>query len=113
MPLALLAAMPPIIAASIEAGSGPILRPCAARARLAAAPITPGCRVTVAASGDTCTLAQPSPSITSTESLSACPDKLVPAARKVKGVPWRAQQRSSSRSSASLSTTTMSCGTSR
>src|SRR5438045_1888802 len=39
MPLALLAAMPPIIAASIEAGSGPIFLPSGASLRLAAAPI--------------------------------------------------------------------------
>ena len=50
MPLALLAAMPPIIAESIDAGSGPILHPNCARWWFAAAPITPGCNVIVAAS---------------------------------------------------------------
>ncbi len=86
MPLALLAAMPPIIAASIDAGSGPILRPSGASRRLAAAPMTPGCSVTVAASAPTAQPRQPSPSSTSTESVIAWPDRLVPAARKVTGV---------------------------
>ena len=60
MPLALLAAMPPIIAASIEAGSGPILRPSGASLRLAAAPITPGCRVIDAPSAAT---SMPAPAV--------------------------------------------------
>ncbi len=113
MPLALLAAMPPIIAASIDAGSGPILRPKGASARFAAAPMTPGPSVMVAASGATSMWRQPSPSSTSTESVSAWPDRLVPAARNVTGSPSRAQARSTCCTSASLSTTTTSCGTSR
>ena len=113
MPLALLAAMPPIIAASIDAGSGPILRPSGASLRFATPPITPGCSVTVRASSAIATPRQPSPSITSTESLSAWPERLVPAARNVTGVCRRAQHSSSRRTSLSLSTTTTSLGTSR
>ena len=86
MPLALLAAMPPIIAASIEAGSGPILRCIGASRRLATAPMTPGCSEIVQPPSPTRQPRQWSPSITSTESLIAWPDRLVPAARKVSGV---------------------------
>ena len=113
MPLALLAAMPPIVAVSIDAGSGPILRPSGARRRLAAAPTTPGCSVTEPASAAIVTPRQLSPSSTSTESLTAWPERLVPAARNVTGVPSRAQQASRRRTSASFSTTTTSRGTRR
>ena len=113
MPLALLAAMPPIIAVSIEAGSGPILRPSGASARLAIAPITPGCSVIDCASSAIRSLRQPSPSSTSTESLRAWPDRLVPAARNVTGVAARVQHCSTRRTSSSLSTTTTSSGTRR
>ena len=113
MPLALLAAMPPIIAASIEAGSGPILRWKGSSRRFACAPITPGCSEIVQPPAPTWQPCQPSPSITSTESLIACPDRLVPAARKVSGVPSSRACRSSVCSSASLSSTTISSGTSR
>ena len=113
MPLALLAAMPPIIAESIDAGSGPILHPKRASWRLAAAPITPGCNVIVAASTPISQRRQLSPSRTSTESVIACPERLVPAARKVTGVASSAQVASSRITSSSLSATTTSCGTSR
>ncbi len=56
---------------------------------------------------------QPSPNSTSTESLKAWPDKLVPAARKVTGVFSAAQQPTTRRTSSSLSTTTTNCGTRR
>ncbi len=54
--------------------------------RLATAPMTPGCSEIVCASSPTSMPRQPSPSITSTESVMAWPDRLVPAARKVTGV---------------------------
>ena len=96
MPLALLAAMPPIIAASIDAGSGPILRPKRASRRFAAAPITPGCSVIgLPRPAPISQRRQLSPSSTSTESVIACPDRLVPAARNVTGVSRRAQSASS------------------
>ncbi len=113
MPLALLAAMPPIIAASMLAGSGPILRPSGARRRFAAEPMTPGCRWMTAASADTRMPCQLSPNNTSTESLSACPDRLVPAARKVSGALNSAHKASKRCISDSSSTTTTSCGTRR
>ena len=84
-----------------------------ASGRFAAAPMTPGCSVIVRASAATSMPRQPSPSMTSTESLIAWPERLVPAARKVTGVRRRAQQASTRRSSASSSTTTTSFGTSR
>ena len=113
MPLELFAAMPPIIAESIDAGSGPILRRNGARRRLATAPMTPGCRTIVWPSSAGVQPRQWSPIRTSTESLIACPDRLVPAARKVTGVCSRAQCASSRTTSASLSTTTAIFGTSR
>ena len=113
MPLALLAAMPPIIAESIDAGSGPILHPKRASWWLAAAPITPGCNVIVAASTPTSQWRQLSPSSTSTESVIAWPERLVPAARKVTGVASSVHAASSRITSCSLSTTTASCGISR
>jgi hypothetical protein len=42
MPEALLAAMPPILQALIEAGSGPIFLPCGASRRLTSPPMMPG-----------------------------------------------------------------------
>ena len=54
--------------------------------RLAAAPITPGCSVMVSPPAPISQPRQLSPSITSTESLIACPERLVPAARNVTGV---------------------------
>ena len=114
MPLALLAAMPPIIAASIDAGSGPILRPKrreppiggrADHARLQ--------RDGLAARADGSQRRQLSPSNTSTESLIAWPDRLVPAARNVTGVCKAAQSASRRTTSSSLSTTTAIWGTSR
>jgi hypothetical protein len=115
IPLALLAAMPPIIAASIDAGSGPILRPNGASLRLAAAPMTPGCSAIVWSSPSP-SIRQPrqlSPSSTSTESVTACPARLVPAARNVTGVPCFAASASSRTTSSSDSTTTASFGTRR
>ena len=50
---------------------------------------------------------------TRTESLIAWPDRLVPAARKVSGVPSCAQQASTRQTSVSVSTTTTSFGSSR
>jgi hypothetical protein len=105
--------MPPIIAASIDAGSGPILRPKLASRRLAIAPITPGCSAIVSASVPMRHPRQLSPSSTSTESVIACPERLVPAARNVTGVPWPAHAASRRTTSSSLSTTTASAGTRR
>ncbi len=113
MPLALLAAMPPIIAVSIEAGSGPILRPSGARRRLAIAPITPGPSVMVWASPATATRLHASPSRTRTESLIACPERLVPAARNVTGALRFAHAARTATTSASASTMTASRGTRR
>jgi hypothetical protein len=113
MPLALLAAMPPIFAASIDAGSGPILRPSGASARFACAPITAGPRRIVAPPSRTSSRRKPSPSTTSTESEIACPDRLVPAARRVSGAPTAPQTSSTARMSSSLSATTTTRGTRR
>ena len=81
MPDELLAAIPPIIAAPMEAGSGPILRPCGASRRLASAPITPGCRAIKEPSWEIREPFHPSPSTINTLSVIACPDSDVPAAR--------------------------------
>ena len=67
----------------------------------------------VAASSATRMPRQPSPSITSTESLSAWPDRLVPAARKVSGVrAWRSI-RASAAARLRFRPPPRACGTSR
>jgi len=73
----------------------------------------PGCSEIVQPPSPTRQPRQLSPSITSTESLTAWPDRLVPAARKVSGVfsSWHSASRRTS--SASLSMTTISSGTRR
>ncbi|MCY1560780.1 hypothetical protein D9M68_979560 [compost metagenome] len=113
MPLALLATMPPILQALIEAGSGPILRPKGASQALAWAPITPGCRRICSPCLRMSRPFQLSPSTSSTESLMAWPERLVPAARKVTGTSsaWAALSRAMT--SASLSTRITSLGISR
>jgi len=52
MPLALFAAMPPIMAELMEAGSGPIFLPKGASQAFARAPTTPGWSEIVDASGE-------------------------------------------------------------
>ena len=113
MPLELLATMPPIFAALIEAGSGPILRWKGASTALALAPITPGCRRICSPPLRISRPFQLSPSTISTESLIAWPDRLVPAARKVTGTFSACASLSSLTTSASVSTRTTSLGTSR
>jgi hypothetical protein len=113
MPLALLATMPPILQALIEAGSGPILRPNGASQALACAPITPGCRRICVPWPRISRPFQLSPSTISTESLIACPERLVPAARKVTGTRSRWASFSSVTTSSSDSTRITSFGISR
>ncbi|MCY1460361.1 hypothetical protein D9M71_779140 [compost metagenome] len=113
MPLALLATMPPILQALIEAGSGPILRPKGASQALAWAPITPGCRRICWPWWRISRPFQLSPSTISTESLMAWPDRLVPAARKVTGTRSRWASLSRATTSSSDSTRTTSLGISR
>ncbi|MNQ42490.1 hypothetical protein D3C85_561950 [compost metagenome] len=113
MPLELLATMPPIFAALIDAGSGPILRWNGASTALAWAPITPGCRRICAPLARMSRPFQWSPRTISTESLIAWPDRLVPAARKVTATCWAWASLSSSTTSASDSTRSTSFGISR
>jgi hypothetical protein len=115
IPLALLAAMPPIMAASIDAGVGADLaaerRQPAIRDRADHAGLQRD-RARVSA---TRTPRQPSPSITSTESGDGLArEASFPAARKVTGVAaGRAQQARTRRRLASSSTTTTEPGTRR
>src|SRR5512138_711785 len=74
MPLALLAAMPPIMAELIEAGSGPILRPYGASRRLACAPTTPGCSRMRRPSSRISQRLQPSPATTRIEPVGRAQD---------------------------------------
>ncbi len=113
MPDALLAAMPPILHALIEAGSGPILRPRGASRTLTSPPMMPGPRRTLPASGAISQVAKLSPISASTPSVIACPDRLVPAARKVTGRPCSRATASTARTSSSLSTTATTSGISR
>src|SRR5215475_1153194 len=94
--------MPPIFAALMEAGSGPILRRYAARNRFASAPMIPGWSRIVSAPGLIDQSRHPSPSSARTESLIACPERLVPAARKVTGVPCARHAARSAMTSVSL-----------
>ncbi len=110
MPLALLATIPPILQALIEAGSGPILRPNGASQALAWAPMTPGCSLICSPWPRTSRPFQLSPSTIRTESLMAWPDKLVPAARKVMGTRSRWASLISPTTSSSDSTRTTSLG---
>ena len=110
MPELLLAAMPPILAALIEAGSGPILRPSGARRRLTSAPTMAGPTCTVLPPAPMWQVARPSPSSTSTPSVTAWPHRLVPAARKVTGRPWSRAMRVTSQTSASSFTTATTSG---
>ena len=106
MPLALLAKIPPIKQLSMDAGSGPIFLPNSARILLAPEPMMPGCRVMRSAPSPTRQLRQPLPMRTSTESDTACPERLVPAARKVTGTRMRSARPTSCTTSASSSTST-------
>ena len=96
---------PPIVQAEMLAGSGPSLRPCFASARLTRPAIVPGSTRTRRPSSSTETPRQWRATSTSTPSLCACPDRLVPAARNVIGTPlrraWAMRPRTSSTPSAS------------
>ena len=85
IPLALLATIPPIIAEPTEAGSGPILRPNGLRIWFKRAPTIPAWLRITAPLSSTSYFSQPCEASTSTESVDACPERLVPAARKVTG----------------------------
>ena len=89
MPAALLATMPPIMQALMDAGSGPIFRPSGARKALASAPMTPGSRTMRSPFSSIRQARHPPASTTSTESEMAWPERLVPAARKVRWTPSR------------------------
>ena len=110
MPEALLAAMPPISQASIEAGSGPILRRTARASgwRLAAddarlQTYRGGVRADLTG-GQAIADQHQAPSVT------AWPDRLVPAARKVTGTSRLPATASRLTTSSSLSTTTTTPG---
>ena len=88
MPLELLATTPPIVQADSLAGSGPSLRPYPASRALTARTVAPGCTRTRAPSSRTSMPRKLRRVSTSTPSLVACPDRLVPPERKVSGTPW-------------------------
>ena len=113
MPDELLATMPPIIAASIDAGSGPMRRPCGASSRFRWPPTTPGCVRTRAPSSSTLALRKNGPISTSTSSETAWPESDVPAARNVRWRRRRRAQAKSARISPSSRGRTIASGTSR
>ena len=86
MPLALLAAIPPIMQWLIEAGSGPIFRRYGARQALASAPRIPGSSEIFSPSPWMVRFLHPPARTTRTESVTDWPDRLVPAARNVTGM---------------------------
>jgi hypothetical protein len=113
IPLALLERMPPIRQVWMEAGSGPILVPCGSSARLTWPPMTPACTRTARPCSSTSTAPNAREKSTSRPSLTACPERLVPAARKVIGRPSSAESAKSAITSPSDSGSTMALGTSR
>ena len=100
-------------AAPIDAGSGPIFRPCGASRRLTSPPTMPGPTRTWLASSASSKVAKPSPISASTPSEMAWPDRLVPAARKVTGVRFCRAAVNTARASFSDSMTATTCGISR
>ncbi len=95
MPLELLARMPPIMAAWSDAGSGPILARQAFSRALTAPPTTPGPTRTFRPPSRTSTFRQSRDKSTRSPSVTACPDRLVPAARNVTGTLWVRQSANS------------------
>ena len=85
IPEALFIMMPPTIQLFMDAGSGPNFLPYLERKSFTFEPITPGCKLTVNPSSSVLILSQFFPATISTESLTDCPDRLVPAALKVTG----------------------------
>ena len=88
MPEALLATMPPTMADFFEAGSGVNTRWYGLRIWLTRSPMMPGWSAMAFASGSRIRyFSQNLPATRRMESEMACPDRLVPAARKVTGSP--------------------------
>ncbi len=85
MPLELLLRIPPIMHVFTEAGSGPILAPKARSASFTRPPITPGWTRTRLPPSSTASLRQCRPTSTRIPSVTAWPERLVPAARNVMG----------------------------
>ncbi len=88
IPPELLATTPPTVAMSVLAGSGPSLRPCGARTRLAWPRTVPGLTRARAPSSSTATPPKWRRTSTRMPSLWPWPLRLVPPARKVTGIPF-------------------------
>ena len=89
IPPELLAITPPTQAMSVLAGSGPSLRPCGARTRLAWPSTVPGLTRARAPSSSTATPVKWRRTSTRMPSLWPWPLRLVPPALKVTGMPLR------------------------
>ena len=85
IPEALFITIPPTIALLIDAGSGPNFLPYPDRKSFTFEPMTPGCNLIVMPSSRVDICSQFFPATTRTESVTDCPERLVPAARKVTG----------------------------
>ena len=85
IPEALFMTIPPTMQEPIDAGSGPNFLPRGLRISFTFAPTSPGSMVISPASSEMAYPSQFFPATTSTESLTACPERLVPAALKVTG----------------------------
>ena len=110
MPEALFMTIPPTMALLTEAGSGANFRPKGANSSFTRCPIIPGCRVISLWSGDILYFSQCLPATMSMESLMACPDRLVPAARKVTGRLYKSASFSNREISSSPSERITICG---
>ncbi len=86
IPLELLDKIPPIMAEPMEEGSGPSFLPKGRRVAFTRPPIAPPCTLTLAPPSIGWMLRQWRPISTSQPSVTDCPDKLVPPARKVTGI---------------------------
>ena len=87
MPPELFATTPPTVAMSVDAGSGPSLRPCGARTRFAWPSTVPGLTRARAPSSSTSTPRQCRRTSTRIPSVWLWPFRLVPPARNVTGMP--------------------------
>ena len=91
-----------MVQALMEAGSGPILAPQERSTPFTWPPMIPGCTRTRRPPSSTSTPRQWRASSTRRPSVTACPERLVPAPRKVTGVPESWLKRSSSRTSSTV-----------
>ena len=113
MPLALFERIPPSVQVALEAGSGPIFTRYGFSVAFTAAPIIPGCAWKALPSSRTEIDRQCWATSTRIPSVTDCPERLVPAARNVRGTPRSWLRRNSACTSSSDFARTTTWGTRR